>query len=229
MTDFSEEALYIVRDGCDSLGLWPVWVFDVLALESGLDPLRMQANATIIKPTSQADRRPMIKGREPNVLSAGTGARGLWQKMPTVIERWPVKLLKADGTPDPAAGMPKLIALYAPSDPVQQLKDAFAFWAQQKKDFWGPDNLPSREHFYCLNLAPARVKSEYLYKRPDDPAKLHGSAWYANRNLDPQGTGFIKVEMLKPVLDNTHKGYEARIEREVDRVANLNPYGGEGI
>lgn len=157
--------------GCASLGVPPEWVLAVLALESGFNPLAKNAS----------------------------GARGLWQRMPS-------------------GGVP-----YAVTDPTQQLRDAFAFWRAMMLQFH-VDGFTSREAFYCLNLAPARLRNSaytpetVLYAAPT-------AAYEANRNLDPHHTGRITIAMLAPALDAAVARNRARYDAELEAAyaANVAP------
>lgn len=190
------------------------WILDVLALESGLDPLVLQRNAKLVPATGDDDYRPEVDGTGLR-LERGTGARGLWQKMPTVLECWP-----AD---HPAKGAWKRIRLYAPSDPAVQLRDALNFWIAQKATFWGTAELPTREHFYCLNLYPAKVAA------PDGVLFRAGSSAYAaNKNLDPEGTGVVTIAQLAPAIDHQAALCQPRIRCELEAVRALLPEGFQG-
>jgi hypothetical protein len=125
------------------------------------------------------------------------GARGLWQKMPV-------------------AGVP-----YSEQYPARQLGDAFRFWAGLVTMF-NVTHFESREAFYCLNLAPARLKdglytaSTVLYSE-----KAHPGPYNANRNLDPGRTGAITIGQLGPSLDRAVALCRARYEAELDALLAL--------
>jgi hypothetical protein len=92
-----------------------------------------------------------------------SGARGLWQCMPV------------NGRP------------YLVSDPAQQMRDAVAFWSRFSIKF-ETGTFRSREAFYCLNLAPARlIGGEYH----DDTIVY--STNMQDRILNPRGARFAQT------------------------------------
>ena len=131
-------------------------------------------------------------GFNPSARNA-SGARGLWQRMPR------------DGVP------------YAETDPTRQLADAFAFWRQMLAAF-RVGAPTSREAFYTLNLAPARLKNgsydgeTVLYEAP-------GAAYRANAapfGLDPGArTGAIHIRHLAHGLDGAVHRCRARYDAEL--------------
>jgi hypothetical protein len=104
-------------------------------------------------------------GLDPHVEN-DQGARGLWQRL-----AW--------------KGPRGERILYAEEDPANQLADALVFWRAQMATF-RVTRFPSLEHFYCLNLAPARLAGDVaapgtvLYDQ-----RLHPRSYLANRGLDP--------------------------------------------
>ena len=122
-----------------------------------------------------------------------SGARGLWQRMPR------------DGVP------------YAETDPTRQLADAFAFWRQMLAAF-RVGAPTSREAFYCLNLAPARLKDG----RYNDDTVLYaapGAAYRANAapfGLDPEDpVGRLRMRDLASGLDAAVRRCRARYDAEL--------------
>lgn len=64
----------------------------------------------------------------------------------------------------PKVGTP-YVDLPGKSDPATQIKDAEDFWLSMTKAFKIP-KFDSLGHFYCLNLAPAKVTSRVVYAGP---------------------------------------------------------------
>lgn len=128
-------------------------------------------------------------GFNPAAENKSSGARGLWQKMP---------LKTPDGKRIP----------YAVIDPVTQMQDAFRFWGNMQKTF-NTGKLATRESFYCLNLAPARLAngassaSRVLYSSKHDlhPAEYWLAGYKQNEHLDADHKGWITIGDLAPKLD----------------------------
>lgn len=123
-----------------------------------------------------------------------SGARGLWQRMPV-------------------AGMP-----YAETDPVRQLRDAFAFWRAMVVAF-DVGRLSSREALYCLNLAPARLRGgcydddTALYAAPSRAYEQNAAAF----GLDPRDTrGVIRMRHLAHGLDAAIARCRGRYDAELE-------------
>lgn len=119
-------------------------------------------------------------------------ARGLWQKMPS-----------KDGKP------------YAETDPTKQLQDAFAFWVEMKRVFVVPA-FTSREAFYCLNLAPARLMGgTYTDETVLYSKAKHKAAYEANRGLDVTKRGDIRIKDLRVGLDASVRRCQGRYDDEL--------------
>jgi hypothetical protein len=146
----------------------------------------------------------------------GEYARGLWQRMPQRLYH------AAAGEPAPAGCIVKagwVQRLYATTDPVKQLSDAFAFWRAQIRDFRIP-SFPTRAHWYCINLSPARLLDG---RATQNTIIFPGGtpSYEANKNLDPlkpDGTrkGFVILADLDVPLEKAGKTYARRIQREID-------------
>lgn len=140
-------------------------------------------------------------GFDPLAVSPA-GARGLWQKMPS-----------KPGAP------------YTTTDPVQQIRDAFAFWTLMKVHFRVP-RFTSREAFYCLNLAPARLRDgaydseTVLYAAPGAAYQMNAPAF----GLDPRAKdGAIRIRHLAAGLEAAIRRCRARYDAELEAamVANV--------
>jgi hypothetical protein len=191
----------------------PEWVLYVLNLESGFDPKVLQGHAKLVVAAGPNDKRPEVARTGGLRLSHGTGARGLFQKMPKREQR---------------EGKVDLLYLYMVDDPVAQLMDAFAFWDAMMKQMKVAEPLTSREAFYCLNLAPARLyggkysPETVVYSSRKD---LHSreywlKAYEANSNLDKERKGWIEIRDLGPALDRAARSNPARFEAELDALRN---------
>lgn len=194
-------------EGCTLIRVPPEWVLAVLLYESGLDPERLHANASLVPATGPDDMRPEVAGSGGLRLSKGSGARGLFQKMPTVERR---------------DGLPPLMRLYAERDPVRQLRDAFQFWNAMIYTFRA--GVPkSRAAFYCVNLAPARLKDGaytdetvlYGIKKDASGNIVKSSAYWMNRGLDVDGDGAIQMRELEPILVKAVEQNRTRFDAEL--------------
>lgn len=128
-------------EGCALLGVPPEWTLAKIALESGFNP-----NA-----------------------SNGSGARGLWQKMPEQVWGNGKPLTVPVGSSPPPGCILRAVKgvsgkilhmtvwrLYSCPAPEVQIRDAFRSWrSSQVNTQIGP--FKTREALYCLNLAPARL------------------------------------------------------------------------
>ena len=128
-------------------------------------------------------------GFNPLARNASTAAFGLWQKMPP----------------------------YAVTDPVRQLQDAFAFWRVMVADM-RVDLLRTREAFYCLNLAPARLR----FGQYNDDTALYAAPSIAYREnagpfgLDPYAKdGSLRIRDLAHGLDAAIARCLARYDAEL--------------
>jgi hypothetical protein len=125
------------------LGVRIEWICAKINLETGetWNPHILQAGGQIVDPAGPNDPRPELFGYNGKRLSRGNGARGLFQMMPIVRKR-----------PRP---LPDILTLYPVTDPVTQLQDhvtrALGWLAVFRTEF------KSREAYYCMNLAPARL------------------------------------------------------------------------
>lgn len=132
-----------------------------------------------------------------------SGARGLWQRMPE-------------------AGKPYLVV-----DPVEQIRDAFAFWRSMATMMrTGP--LTSREAFYCLNLAPARLLNgayddeTVLYAAPSRAYQQNAAAF----GLDPHDPACaLRIRHLALGLSAAVHRHQARYDAELEAAmaANVTP------
>lgn len=122
-----------------------------------------------------------------------SGAVGLWQKMPE-------------------AGRP-----YSVTDPVEQLRDAFRFWRSMVK-MMNVGAVKSREAFYCLNLAPARLKDgnyddeTILYAAPGPSYQQNAEAFGLVKN-DPHGA--LRLRHLAYGLNVAVRRCQARYDDEL--------------
>ncbi len=123
-----------------------------------------------------------------------SGARGLFQKMP------------ANGVE------------YAVTDPIQQMRDAFAFWRAMCGSFHVGE-ITSREALYCLNLAPARLKGgrydteTALYEAPSKAYRQNAAPF----GLDPNDpVGVIRMRHLAVGLDRYVAKCRPRYDAELD-------------
>lgn len=122
------------------------------------------------------------------------GARGLWQKMPVAGKE------------------------YDQADPVRQIKDAFGFWCAMQTAF-KVGKLTTREAFYALNLAPARLKNgsydndTVLYAAPAIAYRMNAAPFGLDPN-DPVGT--LKIQDLASGLDAAVKRCEERFYAELE-------------
>lgn len=197
---------------------WPLTVF---GLETGglFSTTLLQANAKIV-PAYPADadgfpdQRSEVAGTGGMRLTHGTGARGLWQKMPRRLKR-------SDPAPDDAQRrkpIPDLLYLYEVTDPVKQMREGFAFWRAMMKTFSVP-SITSVEAFYCLNFAPARLKGGAYHDETIIYAK--DASYRANRWLDlrkddrkPElvANGKIELVELRGALVDSERGARFREE-----------------
>lgn len=148
-------------------------------------------------------------GFNPNARNP-SGAQGLWQKMPTVVK-------------DKQGNVVQRIP-YTEKDPVRQIKDAFAFWRSMAKQFAPGGQVVSREAFYCLNLAPARLRKSVqngdrtvLYSSRKDlhPEEFWLAGYQQNKGLDVGRKGWIEMGDLKPKLDHYVKANQERYDLEL--------------
>lgn len=156
--------------GCASIGTRLEWPFAVLCLEGdGMNPYA--ANAS--------------------------GARGMWQRMPTQVVIDGVPRTLPPGVPPPAGCIARPVKgpdgavihqtvwrLYSPTDPVRQINDYFAYTRAMIAELRA-GKLTSRSALYCLNLAPARVYGGtytdetivYSTNVEDEPLNARGHAF----------------------------------------------------
>lgn len=123
-----------------------------------------------------------------------SGAFGLWQKMPDAQKR-----------------------PYAVTDPVRQLNDAFAFWRAMVESM-RVGTLTSCAAFYCLNLAPARLRNgayndeTVLYEAPGASYRQNAAAF----GLSPDATsGAIRIKHLEIGLAAAVARNQARYNAEL--------------
>jgi hypothetical protein len=121
------------------------------------------------------------------------GAFGLCQRMPR------------DGVP------------YAQTDPVRQLRDGIGFW-RDMIDTMRTGVILSREAFYCLNLAPARLRhGDYdddtvIYAAPGDAYRMNAAPF----GCDPRAPqGRILMRDLAHGLDRAIVNCRGRYDAEL--------------
>lgn len=202
-----------LRDGAESMVPFGVavrdaaeWACLVFQLESAgtWSPDVLNGLAKLVPASGPKDLRPEVVGSAPDGapllrLSHGSGARGIWQKMPAVLR-----------PRDAKAGVPALIRLYGTRDLTKQCEEAFTFWRAMVARF--TDGVPLRHvgEFYCLNFLPARLKAPRRqviladgreWPVGSDQARVRWSEGYvANRNLDLEGKGYITLGDLQDHL-----------------------------
>lgn len=122
------------------------------------------------------------------------GAFGLWQRMPS-----------------------RGVA-YAVADPIRQMSDAFTFW-RQMSDAFHVTVFRRREAFYCLNLAPARLKNDRyddeteLYSAPSSEYRMNAGPF----GLDPKDPGgVLRMRNLAHGLDAAVERCRARYDAECE-------------
>lgn len=201
--------------GCASLSVPPEWVLAVLCLEgNGMDP--HAANAS--------------------------GARGMWQRMPEpvlvggrplildLVAPCPVGcvLRVAHDLHDPTKVVGHSVwKLYAPTDPVRQLNDYFA-WTRVELRNVNAGAIRSREALYCCNLAPERLRNggydpdTVLYPAPTDAYRANARSFGLDPN-DPKGA--LRMSDLATGLDAAVKRHQAKFDAELE-AANVANAGG---
>lgn len=189
---------------CDELCVEHEWALAVFALESDFNP----------HARSQAD------------------ARGLWQRMPRPIgadpnHPPPGSYVRTDKMGRQTVWMPYLV-----TDPIAQLQDGFAFWTEANVRYNGDMGLATREAFYCLNFAPARLSGGHysddtpIYScRQSDGVAFWVAGYKANAKsfgLDPDDTnGRILMRDLAIGLDAAVLRNRARYDAELSVIASL--------
>jgi len=212
----------------------PEWILAMIALESAgtWDPKVLQGRARLVPASGPKDMRPEVAGtggpgRPLLRLSHGSGAKGLFQVMPTRQER---KVL------------PDLLTLYAEEDPLAQLAHkirALADWSIRHR----VGGYKSRAALYCANLAPARLvggaydDDTILYSadpadaplndRPNGARTFWPAGYRMNAapfDLDPADPkGKLRMRHLDRGLDKAVAASRARYDAEVAAayVANI--------
>ncbi len=125
---------------------------------------------------------------------------------------------------------------YRVTDGAQQIRDYCDFTLNQIRTFVPHGDIPSLGHFYCLNLAPARVAMGILYAGPgpyvypqnmdwvewqthlavikSHPEVVAPKAYASNNKFDVSKKGFIALEDLEPKIEKA----VARSQASVDQI-----------
>jgi hypothetical protein len=132
-----------------------------------------------------------------------SGARGLWQKMPE-----------------------KKVLYDVGKSPAVQLGDAIHFWQFMQKTFQaGP--FKSRAAFYCLNLAPARLKGGTY---TGETVLYAGDiAYKQNRWLDINKDGKITIDELEPCLARAVVAHQTKFDAELETALAENLISDVGV
>ena len=132
----------------------------------------------------------------PTAENKSTHAFGLWQKMPGH---------DAKGN----------LVKYSVFDPVLQLHDAFGFWQGMIGTFHVAP-IKSRGSFYCINVAPARLRGGmYTPLTTVYDRDIHPKAYAENEWLDSNHDGVITIGDLETALDTGIKRCRPRYDAEL--------------
>lgn len=212
-TTFGPEWSRALCLGCASLDVPPDWVLAVLALEGGFNPLARNAS----------------------------GARGMWQRMPDPVYSNGKPLVLGNGEPAPPGCIVRSVKdkitgvvtgqsvhrLYAPTDPVQQINDFFA-WTRSRLHVVNSGKLKSRSALYCCNLAPERLRDgrytdeTILYSAPSEAYKQNAAPFGLDAK-DPHGA--LRMKHLAYGLDAAVARHRTRYNAELAaaHIANVTP------